>query len=107
MATHANTSSRRSFLAAAALAPVAISVPALARSPDPVDRYYAATDAYNGGAAGMTDDDYTQAVDDLDAWEPPTQRDFLRKFIAQYEDGGAPREEYRMLLVRQAKRLLV
>lgn len=101
---------RRTFLTAALIAPVAIAAPAAALtftcSPDPVDRYYAATDAYNGNAIGVTDEQYTQVVEELDAWEPPTQRDFLRKFIAQYEDGSSPSSEYRMQMVEQAKRLL-
>lgn len=101
---------RRTFLTAALVAPVAIAAPAAARtfscSLDPVDRYYAATDAYNGNAIGMTDEEYTQVVEDLDAWTPPTQRDFLRKFIAQYSDGGTPSADYRMQMVEQAKRLL-
>lgn len=97
---------RRAFLTAAMVAPVAISIPALARPLDPVDRYYAATDAYNGSAIGMSDEEYTQVVEELDAWEPPTQRDFLRKFIAQHEDGSTPASHYRDLMVEHAKRLL-
>lgn len=97
---------RRAFLTAALVVPVVISAPALARPLDPVDRYYAATDAYNGSAVGMTDEQYTQVVEELDAWDPPTHRDFLRKFIAQHEDGSTPSSQYRDLMVKQAKRLL-
>lgn len=97
---------RRAFLTAALVAPVVISAPALARPLDPVDIYHAATDAINGNAIGMSDDEYSQVIEDLDAWEPPTQRDFLRKFIAQYGDGSSPTEIYRMQMVEQAKRLL-
>ncbi len=97
---------RRAFLTAALAAPVVISAPSLARPLDPVDIYHPATDAINSSANSMTDDEYTQVVEDLDAWEPPTLRDFLRKFIAQYGDGSSPTEVYRMQMVDQAKRLL-
>ncbi|KKW92696.1 hypothetical protein [Sphingobium chungbukense] len=95
---------RRSFITAALAAPIVIAAPALARPADPVDRYYAATDAVN--ANRMSDEDYTQVIVELDQWEPSTQRDLLRKFIAQYEEGGTPAIEYRLQMVEQAKRLI-
>ncbi|WP_010339560.1 hypothetical protein [Sphingobium yanoikuyae] len=99
---------RRSFLTAALIAPVVITAPAVAQTfscgLDPVDRYWAATDAVNANRLG--EDAYVQAINDLDRWEPPTPRDFLRKFIAQYHDGGCPTEDDRIAMITQAERLL-
>ncbi|WP_287003413.1 hypothetical protein [Sphingobium sp.] len=99
---------RRAFLTAALVAPVAIATPAIAQTfscgLDPVDRYYAATDAVN--ANRMEEDDYIQVIHELDDWEPPTQRDFIRKFIAQYEEGGVPTDADRRIMIEQGRKLI-
>jgi hypothetical protein len=99
---------RRAFLAGLALAPVVVATPAVAQtftcSFDPVDRYRAAVDAVNNDR--ITEEEHLQAVDDLDFWEPPTQRDFIRKFIAQFEDGSVPNDERLEILLGQARRLI-
>ncbi|WP_314712917.1 hypothetical protein [Sphingobium yanoikuyae] len=99
---------RRAFLTAALVAPVAIAATADAQtftcSLDPVDRYWAATEAVNHHR--MDEDDYIEVIHDLDRWEPPTPRDFLRKYLAQHDDGGCPTAERREIMIAQAKKLL-
>lgn len=93
---------RRSFITGMALAPLAITAPAIAAAPDPVDAYWAASEAYN--ADRISEEAYHSVVDRLDTWDAPTARDFARQFLACF-DGGWPTEETMARLRRNAERL--
>jgi len=90
-----------------AFEPVTLAIPAVALSTahDPVDEVWAANFAYN-------EDDEASALrldcadEALDAWEPPTQRDFIRKFLAMFYDGALPNPARLDALIRQGQRLI-
>lgn len=94
---------RRLFLAAALTAPMVIAAPVLAASGDPVDEYWSAFHAHN--ADRLDEEGYMAALDRLDEWEPRTHRDFVRKFLATFEDGGMPTQERMDSMIASAKRL--
>ncbi|NML95458.1 hypothetical protein [Novosphingobium olei] len=71
---------------------------------DAVSEYLAAYNAHNDGQT--TEDDYIEAVWKLDDWCPATPRDFTRKFVALYRDGGQPSFERTRKLLEQAKHLV-
>jgi hypothetical protein len=50
-------------------------------------------------------DAYIAALDDVAAADVQTPRDFLRKFMALYSDGGLPSKEYSDRMLANAKRL--
>lgn len=97
---------RRTFITGLALAPAIAAAPAMAMvsipSPDPVTAYWAAWHGYNGDT--VSEEAFSQATDDLDFWEPSTPRDFIRKFVAMFEDGGLPSADRLNLLIAQGKR---
>ena len=93
---------RRTFLTAALAAPIVAAAPALAASPDPVDAYRAACDAYNEDR--ISEATYLAAVERVDKWQAPTCRDFVRQFLTAF-DGGHPNRENMELLRQNAKRL--
>lgn len=96
---------RRTLFGAMALAPVVIAAPAIALSGDPVDEYWAAFHAHN--ADRLDEEGYMAALDRMDEWEPRTHRDFVRKFLATFEDGGMPTQERMDSMIASAKRLAV
>jgi hypothetical protein len=71
---------------------------------DPITSYWETHRAFN---EGRTDEgQYLAAVAMLDDWAPPTCKDFVRKFLAIYGEGGAPNAERSAMLIEQARRLV-
>lgn len=99
---------RRSFISAAAAtgAVISFSLPAAvaAAGTDPVAAYWTAFHAYSAGL--ITEEQYNDAFYVMDRWEPKTERDFIRKFIARFDEGGAPTDAQIGDLIKQANRLL-
>lgn len=101
---------RRAFLAAALVAPVAIAAPAMAQAlgchaADPVDEFWSAFRSYDEDDPASVQR-FDHAGDALDNWEPPTQRDFIRKFLAMFDEHGSPPRERLNVLIEQAQRLV-
>jgi hypothetical protein len=71
---------------------------------DPVDAYLAAGEAYSSGTG--SEEDLIAAMEIIDYWEPPTMRDFVRKYAAVYDHDLVPDKDARALMVEQARRLL-
>jgi hypothetical protein len=100
-------STRRGFIAAAAaLAPaMALAAPAMAiPASDPGTRFVAAEAAFNAGT--ISEDAYDAALDALIAWVPTTPRDFTRKVICLFGDGGLPNRDTINTLVAQGAQLV-
>lgn len=99
---------RRTFITGLALAPIIAAAPAMAMvaitSPDPVTAYWAAWHGVNDGT--VSQDAFSQAIDDLDYWEPSTQRDFIRKFLTIFHEGDSLPPDRHALLIEQGKRLV-
>ncbi len=101
---------RRAFLAAALVAPVAIATPAMAQAlichaADPVDEFWSAFHAYDEDDPA-SEERLSQATDALDYWQPPTARDFVRKFLAMFDEHGSPSAERMKVIIEQAQRLV-
>lgn len=101
---------RRRFIAGLAIAPVAIASPAFAQAltctvADPVTEYLAAFRLYDdqdGAAASRFD----RALSALNAWQPETARDMLRKIVARLDDHGAEPAASLPMLLAQVDRLI-
>lgn len=75
----------------------------LAQPSDPVAEFIAAEIAVEAGT--IDDDEYLAVIHRLDDWQPPTERDFVRKFLAMFDEGGAPTEERTAKLLAHARNL--
>lgn len=99
---------RRNFMAASVAVSAIVAVaPALAnetKQGDPVDRYWRAHHDYN--AYRISEEAFDAAVDELDMWDPPTCRDFVRKYEAVHYAGAHPNEQRSKLIMEQARQLL-
>ncbi len=104
---------RRNFISAAASA--AMLVPAMAAAtpesalvaapaPDVIDVYWAAFFAHNEGL--IPEREYMAAYKAMDEWEPRTARDFLRKFLARFDQSGAPTGRHIADMIANANGLL-
>ena len=100
---------RRSFLAAGMATVVAVSVaaPAVAAitQDDPVTAYWNIHTAYNNSDT-VTEAEYLNAHRRMREWEPKTERDFVRQFVARFDDGNWSGENPMSGLVAEASRLL-
>lgn len=109
---------RRAVISAVAVAAVAgcAPEPAPAAAPTRFDvvfaRFIEAYDRYNQSGTGLTDGEEDRLEEAYDAAycalrdEPPlTDRDFVRKFVGLYCDGGAPIKEVRDDMAVDARRL--
>jgi hypothetical protein len=119
--------SRRALLGALALAPAFVAMPAQAAqrvefscdlaSADPhfeaamrnltatLATFMATDEETDEAGYERAGDAYIAALDDVVAADVKTPRDFLRKFVALYSDGGLPRKESSDRMVANAKRL--
>lgn len=59
---------------------------------DPISAYNAAFTAFNDGDP-TSEDAYIDALQRMDDYTPTTDRDFVRKFIAMWKDGGYPNQD--------------
>lgn len=59
--------------------------------PDPITAYNVAFDAY--GAAQIDDGAYLDAFNRMNDYQPTTERDFIRKFLAMWKEGGFPSDD--------------
>lgn len=100
---------RRGFIAALALAPVAIAAPAVAQtfvcSPDPIAEYLAAFHGYDGISEASAER-FDKAGAALNAWEPNNPTDMLRKVVVMLDDYGAAPETSMPKLIRQVDQLV-
>ena len=105
---------RRSFITAAALAPVAVAAPAVAQAGSPefeaaLHSYLNAWDAYCAAPDATADDELGEAYDEaltrLSKAQPPTSQDFVHKFAAIFKDGGCVEDRALDSLLKDARRL--
>jgi len=106
---------RRAFIAAAAVAPVAIAVPGLAGSSggpfatihERYNYYYDAlcADDIPENEIGALEDAFISARDKLIDTPPETPHEFSQKFVALWKEGGRPDDETIVILLADARRL--
>lgn len=96
---------RRSFIAAALVAPVAMAAPALASAYDPIPEYLIAFHSYDEDDSAAVER-HSKACAALHKWEPATAVDMLRKIVVTLDDHGNGPETSLRALIRQADRLL-
>lgn len=106
---------RRSFIAGLAVAPVVIAAPAVAEPSSfmPIYNHFMAIwAAYNNAPADTPfeeeerlGDIYMEAYEDLIRARPTNDREFRLKFLALWDDGGAPREAVVSRVLEDAHRL--
>ncbi len=58
---------------------------------DPVTEFLASERAVNEGK--ICDEEYIATLYSLDDWQPPTERDFVRKYLAMFDEDGAPTDD--------------
>ena len=71
---------------------------------DAIASFWQTAAAYNEGRASS--EAFNTALRAMDAQEPATYRDFLRKFIAMHADDGTPNDDRQAALFAAAQRLL-
>ncbi|TNE38324.1 MAG: hypothetical protein EP345_17590 [Sphingomonadales bacterium] len=105
---------RRTFVTAAALAPVAVAAHAVAQTGSPefeaaLHSYLNAWDAYCAAPDATADDELGEAYDEaltrLSKAQPPTPQDFVHKFAAIFKDGGCIEDRALDSLLKDARRL--
>ncbi len=96
---------RRSFLAAAPVAAVALAVPVAAVASDPIPEYLAAFHAYDDDDR-LSAERLARAGKVMREWEPPTAHDMLRKIVAMLDDYGSVPASSQQALIRQVEQLI-
>lgn len=107
MADSAISTTRRSFLSAAPLAVVCLSAPAMAAvsGNDVIAEFNRALDAADVEDASP-DETFWALEGQMHDFEPQNERDFIRKFLAMWRDGGHPKNEMVERMVETGARLV-
>jgi hypothetical protein len=107
MAESAISTTRRSFLSAAPLAVACLSMPAMAAAPgsDVIAEFNRALDAADAEDASP-DERFWALEEQMHDFEPQNERDFIRKFLAMWRDGGNPKPEMKERMIQTGLRLI-